>query len=58
MQTAHMKLSYIERVCGKEIRETHIPVFDCNNEDVLHDDDLLPFFFSNPELTRVYPILA
>lgn len=54
MQAGHVKLSYIERACRKDIRETHIPVFYCNNEDVSHDD-LLPFFFSNPDLTHVYP---
>ena len=51
-----MKLSDIGRA-SKEIMETHVPVLSCGNE-ASHDDDLLPFFYSNHDLSQVYQILS
>ena len=57
MQANHVKLSNIERACG-EIQEAHIPVLYCDASTPSHDDDLLPFFYSNRELNQVYQIFS
>lgn len=56
VQACTVKLSDIGRA-SKEIMETHIPVLSCGNE-ASHDDDLLPFFYSNRDLSQVYQILS
>lgn len=58
MQASSVEFKNIERACAKEIIEVHKPVFLCKRNEESHDDDLLPFFHSNPELTDIYTIIS
>ena len=58
MQASSVELQSFGRACEEEISEACVPVFQCNNPDSGHDDDLLPFFHSNPELSEIYKIIS
>ena len=46
------------RAYEKEVLEVHKVVLHCKGGDESHDDDLLPFFHSNPELINIYKTIA
>ena len=59
MQASRVELQSFGRVCEEKITEVCVPVFQCNNrEEFAHDDDLLRFFHSNPELSEIYKIIS
>jgi len=58
----HIQASNVEfwsfgKACSKEVSEMHKPVFWFKRDDESHDD-LLPFFYSNPELTDIYKVIS
>ena len=53
-----VELESFGRICEKGIGEKATAVFRCDSEECGHDDDLLPFFHSNPELLTIYPLIS
>ena len=57
-QANGIEFANFARACGKEVTEVCQVVFRCKGGDESHDDDLLPFFYSNPQLTDIYKMIA
>ena len=57
-QASGVEFANFGRACGKDVNEECQAVFHCNGDDESHDDDLLPFFYSNPVLTDIYEKIA
>ena len=53
-----VELQSFGRTCKQEMTEVCVLVFHCNNRESSHDDDLLPFFHSNPELSEIFKIIS
>lgn len=58
MQAHNVEIQNFVRACQDEITEESVPVFQCSVEESGHDDDLLPFFHSNPQLCEIYRFIG
>ena len=58
MAASNVELTNFQRACVGEMVEVHKPVFLCKKNEESHNDDLLPFYHSNPELIDIYNLIC
>jgi len=51
------ELQSFGRACAEEINEVTTLVFHYDSHNCDHDDDLLLFYYSNPELSVIYKMI-
>lgn len=56
VQVSKVDFSNIARACKCEVSERREAIFQCHGGEG-HDNDLLPFFYCNPQLTLYYRVV-